>query len=413
MLDDVKRFDMSIPPKRQIATPLIQGYCLLDLWLGGQHLTKVNMGGIKPPYLMLCNHNAFKDFKVAMKATFPHKSNFVVAIDGYVGREWLLRQVGGICKRKYTSDITLVKHLKRATDKGRIVFLYPEARYSGDGTTTIMPNSLGKLAKLLKVPVVTLITHGHHINKPFWSDKCRFVRGTTATMTCVATAEDVKKLSTEELDKIITDAFKYDDYSWQKENNIVVNKKWRAEGLHRLLYKCPHCSKEYQTTTQNSTLTCNACGKSWELTPLGELKATSGKTEFARIPDWYAWERDMVRKELLDKSYSLDVPARIEALPNAKRFINLGTGRLQHGLDGFNIAYTYNGKEYTFKQAPNETYTISIEYNYWHKGACITLNTNKDTLFIYPESVECNITKILLATEELYKLVMSNERNNQ
>ena len=58
-------------------------------------LTKSGMEGIKPPYLLLCNHNAFMDFSVALKATRGHRVNFVVAIDGFLKREWR-RALGGV-----------------------------------------------------------------------------------------------------------------------------------------------------------------------------------------------------------------------------------------------------------------------------------------------------------------------------
>ena len=84
--------------------------------------------GLKPPYLLLCNHNAFMDFKVATKVIYPNKANYVVAIDGFIGREWLLRSVGCICKRKFTNDSVLVRQLKKVIDNGDIAVVYPEAR---------------------------------------------------------------------------------------------------------------------------------------------------------------------------------------------------------------------------------------------------------------------------------------------
>ena len=113
MLDDIKRFDMSEPPRRQKLRPLIWALCFPSLLTHRQKLTKINMNGIKPPYLLLCNHNAFMDFKVAAKATFPRRENYVIAIDGFIGREELLRTVGGICKRKFTSDVTLIRQIRR------------------------------------------------------------------------------------------------------------------------------------------------------------------------------------------------------------------------------------------------------------------------------------------------------------
>ena len=76
--------------------------------------------GLKPPYLLLCNHNAFMDFKVATKVIYPDRANYVVAIDGFIGREWLLRNVGCICKRKFTNDATLVRQLRKVLDNGDI-----------------------------------------------------------------------------------------------------------------------------------------------------------------------------------------------------------------------------------------------------------------------------------------------------
>ena len=73
-------------------------------------LTRIGMEGIKPPYVLLCNHNAFMDFSVALKATRFKRVNFVVAIDGYLKREWLLRFIGCICKRKFTLNDTLYVH---------------------------------------------------------------------------------------------------------------------------------------------------------------------------------------------------------------------------------------------------------------------------------------------------------------
>ena len=169
MLDDVKRFDMQRPPMRQHLLPVAWLLAAGTLIPHRNQLKKIRMEGVKPPYLLLCNHNAFMDFSVATRALFPHRGNYVVAIDGYLKREWLLRFIGCICKRKFTRDLTLVRQLKRVVDRGDVAVLYPEARYSLCGTTAVLPDSLGKLCKLLKVPVVVLLCHGHHVNSPFWN----------------------------------------------------------------------------------------------------------------------------------------------------------------------------------------------------------------------------------------------------
>jgi hypothetical protein len=148
----IPRFDMTRDPipTRWFLRPLTYLLSLPDTLLHRTRIHRDGVEGLKPPYVLLCNHNAFLDFKVATRAIFPKRANYVVAIDGFIGREWLLRNVGCICKRKFTSDIRLVKQLIKVIRNKDIAVIYPEARYSLCGTTAVLPASLGKLCKLLK-----------------------------------------------------------------------------------------------------------------------------------------------------------------------------------------------------------------------------------------------------------------------
>ena len=403
---------MKKPPLRQHLRPLIWVLSLPAVLSHKNKLTKINMEGIKPPYLLLCNHNAFMDFKVAEKAIFPHRANYVVAIDGFWKREWLLRLIGCICKRKFTSDITLVRQLKYVTDRGDIAVIYPEARYSLCGTTAVLPESLGKLAKILKVPVVTLICHGHHVNSPFWNLPDHKVKGTQATMKCLFTAEQLEQADYKTVMAAIEKEFVYDDFKWQKENNIKITYDQRAKGLHKILYKCPCCKTEFKMSSGGTKLTCTACSKEWEMTEYGELKALTGNTEFSHIPDWYEWERAEVRKEVESGTYGTSLKAQTDALPNAKRYIDIGMSTLTHDMNGFTLTGNYNGEEYCVKLDAKSQYSVHIEYDYLgKKGDCVDLNTINDTLYVYPEGSDFSVTKMALATEELYSFYNKPEKN--
>ena len=404
MLDNIPRFDTTKPPMRQHLRPLIWLLSFPEVLAHKNKLTKINMEGIKPPYLLLCNHNAFMDFKVATKAIFPYRANYVVAIDGFWKREWLLRFIGCICKRKFTNDISLVRQLKRVIDRGDIAVIYPEARYSLCGTNAVLPESLGKLAKVLKVPVVTLICHGHHVNSPFWNLPDHKVKGTEATMKCLFTREQLEQTDYKEIMKAIEKEFEYDDFKWQKEKGIKITYQDRAKSLHKILYKCPACKTEYKMSSGGITLRCNACGKEWNMTELGELNAVSGPTEFSHIPDWYEWERAEVRKEIEDGTYGISCTAQTDALPNAKRYIDIGKSTLTHDMTGFTLTGKYNGEDYCVKIDAQSQYSVHIEYDYLgKKGDCVDLNTITDTLYVYPEGTDFSVTKMSLATEELYK----------
>ena len=203
MKQEIVRFDMKRAPipTRWFLRPLTWLLSAPDVLLHQTSIIKNRTKDLKPPYLLLCNHNAFLDFKVATIATFPHRSNYVVAIDGFIGREELLRQVGCICKRKFTNDTMLVKQLIKTIKNGDVAVIYPEARYSLCGTTAVLPESLGKLCKLLKVPVAVLICHGHHVNSPFWNLHDRGVKPTEAEYKLLFTKEELAKTPVEEINR--------------------------------------------------------------------------------------------------------------------------------------------------------------------------------------------------------------------
>ena len=406
-MKDYPRFDMKKPPCRTkwFLQPL---EWILSFPALIQHRTiirKSRTEGLRPPYLLLCNHNAFNDFKVATKAMFPYRANYVVAIDGFIGREWLLRAIGCICKRKFTNDITLIRHLRQVIKNGNIAVVYPEARYSLCGTTAVLPASLGKMCKLLGVPVVTLICHGHHINSPFWNLHDRGVAPTEADFGVLFTAEELKEADADEINEKIVAAFQYDDYTWQKERNIRITYPKRAEGLQKVLYQCPHCGTEFKMSAEGTKLRCNACGKVWTLSELGELSADDGDTEFSHIPNWYEWERANVRKEVEAGTYSSGaLPVRVDSLPNAKKFIHLGEGTLIHDMNGFIVRGTdRDGDPFEMVKPVPSLYSCHIEYEYLGKyGDCVDLNTLEDTWYIYPHDCDFSVTKMALATEELY-----------
>ena len=215
MKKEFERFDMKKPPMRTrwYLRPLTYLLSAPDVRKHRAIINKINTEGLKPPFVLLCNHNAFLDFKVATKAIYPWRANYVVAIDGFIGREGLLRRVGCICKRKFTHDTMLVRHLIKTVKNGDVAVIYPEARYSLCGTTAVLPEALGKLCRLLGVPVVTLICHGHHINSPFWNLHDRGVKPTVAEFRQLFTAGELKQATVEEVNKKIVETFQYDDFA--------------------------------------------------------------------------------------------------------------------------------------------------------------------------------------------------------
>ena len=125
-----KRYKTAKYPIRQPIYLMLLIWFLSKIMLIGKKykVEKINMEGLKPPYMILSNHMYFIDFELAAMGTFPHRVNNVVNIDGYYRRPWLMEWIGAICTRKFTSDFHLVKSIRKVLRRGDILCMYPEAR---------------------------------------------------------------------------------------------------------------------------------------------------------------------------------------------------------------------------------------------------------------------------------------------
>lgn len=313
-----------------------------------------------------------------------------------------MRSLGVIGTRKFVRDTNLIKNIKYSVNTLKNIFvLFPEARYSLDGCTSFLPDSVGKMAKLLGVPVVVLKIHGNFVTCPQWNkiNKKTYVE---AVMEQIVTEEEMKDISPEEVNARIRQHFVYDDFRWQAENKLKIDHPQRAEGLHALLYKCPACLVESQTDSEGTKLWCRACGKHWNMDEYGRLQALDGETEFEHIPDWSKWERECVRKEIEDGTYYFEDTVRIETLPNAWKFYKQGEGKLIQTPTETIVKCNYYGEEYTLTRSAKNLESMHIEYDYLGRGDCVDISIPDDSFWCYLSKRDA-ITKISFATEEMHK----------
>ena len=369
-------------------------------------LETIDMEDLEPPYIIFSNHQAFIDFELAAMVTTPHRVNNVVNIDGYHMMPWLLTWIGSICTRKFTNDIHLVKSIRRVTENGDVLCMYPEARYTPIGTTSFLPDSLGRLVKMNKVPLVVVTHHGNHLYSPFWAYKNKRKVPLHTTFRQVLTAQQVAEMKPEEINAVIRQAMEYDEYRYQLENNILITEPYRAEGLHKVLYQCPHCGTEFQMGTSGAEIFCSHCGKRWFLEENGQLTAREGETEFSHIPDWFEWEREQVRKQIEEGTYRYEDEVDIYSFPRCYRFIPLGRARVRHDpMVGFTIDGRYRGRDYHIHRPPKGMNSLHVEYDFhrFRKENCFDISTETDSFYCYPTNPDI-ITKLAFATEEIYKI---------
>ena len=359
--------------------------------------------GKKEPALFLMNHSGFIDMEIAVSILYPRTFNIITTSDAFIGLDWVLRQIGCVPTNKFTSDPNLVRdmvHLVRK--KNSSIVLYPEASYSFDGTHTEMGDSTGKLIKLLRIPVVMIKTEGAFHHTPLYNDLIVRNNKVSATMTYLLSADDILRMTPEEINAVVDEAFNYDHFKWQKDNNIVEDHPKRAEKLHRVLYKCPHCKAEGKTEGKDTKLTCHACGKSYTMDEYGQMHADEGVTEFSHIPDWYRWERECVKEEILKGDYRLDTDVEILITRDTKKLYRVGTGHLTHTDCGFVLDGCDGQLHYEHK--PLCSHSIYSDF-YWYEIDDVICIGNSDTMYYcFPKDKSVSVAKARLAAEEIYKL---------
>ena len=369
---------------------------------------RMELLGKQEPCLILMNHSCFLDMQIAYRILYPRVFNIICTSDAFVGMGglmgWLMRTIGCVPTQKFVTDLGLVRDMEYCfKELGSSVLMYPEASYSFDGTCTPLPRKMGVLLKKLDVPVVMIETFGAFSRNPLYNElQVRKSVPVSAKVRVLYTREEIKTKTVQELSDGLDEAFGFDHFKWQKEQGLEICDDFRADGLDRILYKCACCGREGQMKGKGTQLHCGHCGKTWELTTLGELRALEGETEFTHIPDWYAWERKEAAKQLQDGSYLLDTPVDIAMLVDFKAIYRVGSGRLTHDAEnGFHLTGC-NGK-LDYVQKPQACYGLYADY-YWYEIADTICIGNNDVLYYCFPSGGDPVAKTRLAVEELYKL---------
>ncbi|MGN1188959.1 MAG: lysophospholipid acyltransferase family protein [Candidatus Ornithospirochaeta sp.] len=353
--------------------------------------------------LFLMNHSSFIDLKIASCILYPRPFNIICEADGFVGKEGLMRAIGCVPTHKFVAETALVKDMMYAVrNLNNSILLYPEASYSFDETTpTPLPESLGKMIKLLKVPVVMIETFGAFHRDPLYNRLQIRKVDVSAKMEYLLSPEDTAKMSVDEINDLLKPRFAFDHFKWQKDNGIKISENFRADGLSSVLYKCPHCLKEGEMEASGTSLKCISCSKEWKLEEDGSLKALDGEDIYTSIPSWSKWEREEVEREIDEGRYKVDVRVKILLQRDYSAIYDIGNGRLTHSLDGFHL--TTEDKELDFRRHPLDNYSVASDLYWYEKGDMISIGDTDKVFYCFPIE-KCDVAaKVRMATEYIYR----------
>ncbi len=411
-----RRFDMNRKPNKPkwylkltefVASPFYMIFC------NGHMKADKAVRKLKKPYMILATHQSFMDFPMIVKGIRPKSTGWVISFDEFRRGNWLMYGIGGIPKRRFTHGIVTVKHtFNYLKELKHTITIFPEAGFCFAGINERIDGALGKFCKHVRVPIVMAMMNGNYLNSPQWRKHPYQRIRQEGHMYVLLTAEEIDALSAEEIQDRIEKAFVKDEYKWQVEKNYHIRNDRRAEGLHRILYKCPNCGKEFAMETEGIHLWCADCGAKWEMDTLSRLHGVNTETGFSHIPDWYRWERAEVRKEVENKTYHFDGDVRVEDFYSSTvGFVDAGKAHVVHDENGFTVAGEVYGSPIKLNRPVASHYSIHVEYDMFGRGDAFEIVTEQTSYFMFLNNTKGYITKIHFATEELYDYYIRHLRD--
>ena len=384
-----------------------------DLWATKFRVQRIGMErlGRREPALFLMNHSSFIDLEIASTLLFGRPYHIVCTSDGVVGKSLLMRFLGCIPTKKFVFDLGLVRDITYAVrDLKSSVLMYPEASYSFDGTATPLPATVAQLIKRLGIPVVMIKADGAFARQPLYNNLLKRRVKVSAEMRYLLSPEEIAGMEVGAIAKILDGQFTYDHFRWQQEQQVRIDHPRRADYLHRVLYKCPVCMAEGKTEGKGEQLICHACGSAWRLDEYGSMQAVRAEQTISHIPDWYAWQRDCVKREVLDGSYGLDCEVELAVQVDDKCIYRVGEGRLVHTKEGFSLTGC-DGK-LAYEQKAVATYSLYADYYWYEIGDVICIGNQKMLYYCFPKDASIPVAKARLATEEIYRLLQAEKSSN-
>ena len=246
---------------------------------------------LPPQFVLLCNHPSGLDNLYAVDWLLPeHKLNFIsnryYFFKTALGR--MLRKVGCIPKSLFTGDIESVKNCLRIAKAGGNIGIMADVRLSMYGQTEDVPDTTARFLKKLGLPVVVMHFDGSYMTKPKWA---KDIRKGMILANCyeLFDSASLAAATDEEVTSKMREALYYDDFEWIKKHpEITFKSKKMAEGLENILYKCPHCGKEFCLKSKKDRFFCTSCGYEVRLNPRYTFLPQRGfPLYFENLRDWF------------------------------------------------------------------------------------------------------------------------------
>lgn len=326
----------------------------------------------KGPCIVLSNHQATMDPFFISKA-FPFQLYFYASDDLFnLKVSPLIRYLAApIPKSKSVADLKAVMISLRVLREGGAIGITPEGNRTLSGRLWEMGDSVAKLVKTAKVPLVLFNLCGGYGTDPRWGVKIR--RGTkfVGRVRRILTPEEYAGMSDEELFGIIKNELDVDDTL----SGERYKSRRRAEYIERALYMCPVCGSIGTIHSHGTGFCCTSCKTEAEYTE--DLKISPPVGGYSRIYEWYEWERqEIVRRILVGEKIS-DGDILFRESVKLQKKIKLPGNTVT--LDKDSLMISGGGAETRYPLAEIDAITAvgKKKFNFYYKGKILQVKGGK------------------------------------
>ena len=327
------------------------------------------------PYLILSNHQTTMD-PFLLSLSFKFQIYFFASDDIFNLKVSPLIKylVAPIPKSKSLADMGAVMAAFRVLKEGGAVGIFPEGNRTVSGRQWEMTDSIAKLAKAVKVPLVLYNLCGGYGTDPRWGRgirKGRFYGGVKR----IIQPEELEKLSVEELFGIIKSELDVDD----TVSGVKFKSRRRAEYIERALYMCPECGAVASIRSGKNEFFCKKCGFKAEYTEDLKISPAAGKQKFGRIYEWYEWERAEIVNRVRDGETIGDENVLFRESIKFKRKKKLLGGSADISMDENTLTVTGKTGTAVFRLSEITALTMvgKKKFNFYHKGRILQIKGGK------------------------------------
>ena len=355
-------------------------------------------------FVLVCNHPSGLDNLYAVDALFPaHYINFIANRYYFFNRtlgKWLIK-IGCIPKSIFTSDMESIKNCMRIVKAGGNLGIMADVRLSMYGQTEEVPSTTAKFLQKLGLPVYVMRFDGSYMCNPKWG---KGLRKGVVEINCfkLFDADELAAASANEVDEKMRQAIYYDDFEWIKTRPELTYKSRRmAEGLEHILYKCPHCGKEFTLRSKRDKLFCRSCGYTVTLDNRYNFVAQQGQPlYYENLRDWFKSQKAEIGQQILAPDYALTSHVKLKKrnFEGRKSLRDVGEGTCTLSHDGLSYVGTMHGQHTELHWDASEIYALR-----YSKDKGFQYYTGNDYFCFSPDNPLLSV-KYYIASELLGKM---------